>query len=202
MKKMVTLGAALALLALSCGDEEGVTPQEPDRLAPTSPANVLENVELAFNNRDVDLLKAMLSTNFIFYFDPDDVGQRAPGSQYEIPESWSYTEFCTAAESMLEKAYSLSFTIYVEKVGSPPAGANKYRAEGVKLRFLLMVDELNGYLADQGYFNFEFERYEAAGGKSFWRLVKWWDFTAYPYGDQATPAPASFGKALALYFKV
>ncbi len=103
---------------------------------------------------------------------------------------------------MLEKAYSLSFTIYAEKVGSPPAGANKYRAEGVKLKFLLMVDELNGYHVDQGYFNFEFERYEAAGGKSFWRLVKWWDFTAYPYGDRATPVPASFGKALALYFKI
>ena len=200
MNKMVTLAAAVALLALSCGDEEGVTPREPDRLAPTSPANVLENVELAFNNRDVDLLKAMLSTTFVFYFDPDDVGQNPPGSEYEIPESISYTEFCTAAENMLKKAYSLSFTIYAEKVGSPPAGANKYRAEGVELYFLLMVDELNGFLVDQGYFNFEFERYEAAGGKSFWRLVKWWDFTAYPYGDRAAPAPASFGRALALYF--
>jgi hypothetical protein len=179
MKKMITLAAAAALLALSCGEEEGVTPQEPDRYKPTSPA----------------------SKNFVFYFDPDDVGQSPPGSQYEIPESWSYTEFCTAADNMLQKAYSLSFTIDAEKVGSPPAGANKYRAEGVKLKFLVMVDELNGYLVDQGYFNFEFERYEAASGKSFWRLVKWWDFTAYPYGDRAAPAPASFGRALALYFK-
>jgi len=91
MKKMVILAAAVALLALSCGEEEGVAPQEPDRFAPTSPANVLKNVGLAFTNRDVDLLKAMLSTNFVFYFDPDDVGQRVPGSQYVIPESWNRT---------------------------------------------------------------------------------------------------------------
>ncbi len=193
MNRMISLAVALALLALSCGEEEGLTPLEPDRLEPASPVNVLKIVELAFNNRDIGLFKATLSPNFVFYFDPRDVGGT-------IPESISHTEFCGVVNNMLEQAYSLSFTIYVETVGSPSGSATKYRAEDVKLNFVLMVDEHNGFAVNQGYFNFEFERYEGAGGKEFWYLTGWWDRTSTYFDERPGVAPASFGRVLALYF--
>jgi hypothetical protein len=201
MKKMVTLGAAVALLALSCGEEEGVTPPGPERPEPTSPANVLENVELAFNNRDVDLLKAMLSAEFVFYFDPDDVGQNPPGKPYKIPESWSYTAFWQAVNNMFTKAYSISLTIPTGGVGTPGENETKYRADNVSINLLVMVDELNGYIADQGYCNFAFESYTSEAGKNCWRLTGWWDRTSgMPADGHLGLAPTSLGRILAVFY--
>jgi hypothetical protein len=199
MKKMVTLGAAVALLALSCGDEEGVTPLEPDRIEPTSPANVLKNVEISFNRRDVDLLKAMLSTTFIFHFDPDDVGQNPPGGQYRIPGGWSYTEFWKAVENMFTEAYSISLTIPTDQVGTPEENETTYRADNVSINLIVMVDELTGYQANQGYCNYEFEKYNGEEGKKCWRLTKWWDRTAIPADERLGLAPSSFGRILAIF---
>jgi len=200
MKKMVTLATAVALLALSCGDEEGVTPQEPDRYKPTSPVNVLENVELAFNNRDIDLLKAMLSTTFIFYFDPDDVGQHPPGSQYRIPGGWSYTEFWRVADNMFTKAYSISLSIPTDQIGTPGENETTYRADNVSINLIVMVDELTGYQANQGYCNYEFEKYTGEEGKKCWRLTKWWDRTAVFADGSLGVKPTSFGRILAMYY--
>jgi len=199
MKKIITLAAAVALLALSCGEEEGVTPREPDRLAPTSPANVLENVELAFNNRDVELLKAMLSTTFVFYFDPDDVGQNPPGKPYKIPESWSYAEFYNAVNNLYTEAYSIKLTIPTGNVGTPGENETTYRADKISISLLVMVDELNGYMADQGYCNFAFESYTSEAGKKCWRVTKWWDRTAVPADARLGVSPASLGKVFALF---
>jgi hypothetical protein len=187
---MLSLAAALALLGLACFNEEEPPPPKPE---PTSPAVVLTDVAISFNQRNAELLELVLSTDFVFYFDPRDVGPT-------IPESISHTEFCGAVNNMLEHAYSLSFTIYVDTVGSPSGSATKYRAEYVKLNFVLMVDERNGFAINQGYFNFEFERYEAASGKKYWRLTGWWDRTSTYFDERPGVAPASFGRALALYF--
>jgi hypothetical protein len=201
MKKMITLAAAAALLALSCGDEEGVTPQEPDRLAPASPAAVLENVEISFNQRNVDLLKAMLSTNFVFYFDPDDVGKNPPGKpNYEMPESWNRTEFLRAASNMFKKAYRISLSIETKNVGEPPPEATIYNAEKVTVELIVTVDELHGYITDQGYCNFAFERYESAPGKKHWRIKRWWDYTCAPKDEYSISIPTSFGRVLAIYY--
>jgi len=200
MKRIITLGAAVALLAFACGEEEGVTPPPgPDRLEPTSPANVLKNVELAFNNRDVDLLKAMLSTTFVFYFDPDDVGQNPPGSEYIIPESWNRTEFWTAVENMFTKAYSISLTIPTGNVGTPGENETTYRADIISISLLVMVDELNGYIADTGYCNYEFESYTSEAGKKCWGLTGWWDRTAIPADGRLGLKPSSVGRILATF---
>ena len=54
MKKVAFVFAAVATALLACSLEESVTPLEPDRLEPTSPAHVLRNVEMAFNQRNID----------------------------------------------------------------------------------------------------------------------------------------------------
>jgi hypothetical protein len=196
VKKVILFFAAVVLLA-ACKEESGLGPG-PTHPQPTTPATCLTCVEVSFNQRDVNLLQAMLSERFVFYFDPDDVGHHPPGSQYIIPESWSYTEFRQAVQQMFFKAYSVSLTINTSAVGEPAPGQTTYRAENVTISILVMVDELNGYIADQGYCNFELERYEGEGVK-LWRLRGWWDNTAVSGDASPGVAPASFGKILALF---
>jgi hypothetical protein len=199
VKKVIVGLIVTAFLALACGEEEGVTKPGPERLEPTTPAQVLTNVAVSFNQRDIDLLKAMLSPNFIFYFDPRDVGLSPPGSQYVIPETWSREEFLQAVSNMFRKAYSINLSIPTSRVGTPGENETTYLAENVSISLLVMVDELNGYIADAGYCNFEFERYEAASGKKYWRLINWWDRTSEYFDESTGVAPISLGRILSLY---
>ena len=200
MKKVLIGLVVIAVLALACGEEEGVTPTAPERLEPTSPVNVLKNVEISFNRSDINLLKAMLSTNFVFYFDPRDVGSNPPGSHYVIPESWSYNEFWFAVNMVLVRAYSINLSIPTNRVGTPGENETKYKADEITIRLLVMVGELNGFIAKEGYCNFEFERYEGASGKKYWRLTGWWDRTSEFFDAYPGVAPSSLGRVLALYY--
>ena len=199
MKKVLIFTIATAMLLLACGEEEGVTPREIDRVEATSPAGVLGNVAISFNRRDVNLLKAMLSEDFVFYFDPRDVGQNPPGSTYIIPESWSYTEFWQVARNMFGQAYSISLSIPTGRVGTPAESETTYKAENISISLLVMLDELYGYGADNGYCNFEFERYDSASGKKYWRLTKWWDRTSEFLDGYPGVEPASLGRILWLF---
>ncbi len=200
MKKVIIASLTVAALTLACGGEEGVTPRQPDRLEPTSPANVLKNVAISFNQSDVNLLKAMLSESFVFYFDPRDVGSSPPGKpEYKIPESWSYTEFWSAAARMFHLAYAISLNIPTSRIGIPGERQTEYQVDNVNISLLVMVNELNGFIADGGYCNFAFEAYYNEKEGKRWRLTGWWDFTSV-YADE-TPGlePTSLGKILALY---
>jgi hypothetical protein len=142
-----------------------------------SPANVLKTVEIAYNQRNIQYYKDALSGDFVFYFDPDDVGQNPPGSGYVIPETWSYTSDWQATFNMFQKAFSISLTIPTKNVGTPEPEATKFSADNVNIKLLVMIDELNGYIANQGYCNFEFEKYQNELNEDRWRLTKWWDNT-------------------------
>jgi hypothetical protein len=199
MKTLIIASVVVVLLALACGEEEGITRPRIPVINPVYPADVLENVETSFIRRDIDLLKKCLSPDFVFYFDPNDVGQNPPGSIYVIPESWSYTEFWLVARNMFNKTYAINLSIPTGGVGTPGPGETRYKAENVSISLLVMVDERNGYIADNGYCNFAFEVYYNEQKEKRWRLSGWWDFTN-EYAD-ATPGliPTSLGRILAMY---
>jgi hypothetical protein len=200
MKKVIIALVGAAVLSLACGEEEGVTPPPgSDRVGATTPAYVLKNVVVSFNQRDINLLKAMLSENFVFYFDPRDVGRSPPGSQYVIPESWSRDEFWQAVKNMFKKAYSINLSITTSGVGTPAENETTYLADNVPISLLVMVDELSGYIADKGYCNFEFEKYTTAAGKKYWRLSGWWDHTSEFFDGYTGASPPSLGKVLAIF---
>jgi hypothetical protein len=197
MKKAVIGGIVVVLLPLACGEEEGITRPPPPPL--NLPADVIDAVELSFDQRNIDLLKKCLSPAFVFYFDPDDVGQNPPGSEYVIPESWSYTGFWATANNLFGRAYAINLSIPTGGIGTPAPGETTYKVENVSVSLLVMVNELNGYIADSGYCNFAFEVYYNEQKEKRWRLSGWWDFTS-AYAD-ATPGliPTSLGKILAMY---
>lgn len=174
---VVAAAAATALALTGClfSPPEQVPPEKAPEM--TSPVNVLKNVVVAYNQKNIDLYKKALSPDFVFYFDPRDVGGNPPGSQYVIPESWSYTEDWQTTNNMFQKAYSINLSITTARVGEPEAGENSYQADNVPISLLVMVDELNGFIADKGYCNYEFESYPV-GSEKYWRLKKWWDRTS------------------------
>jgi hypothetical protein len=200
MKRLIMLCGGVALVAaLACEDRVHAPTPTPEPTGAESPAEALEAVELSFNERAVKVLASALSENFVFHFDPRDVGQRPPGSQYIIPESWSYTEFWRALNNMFDKAYSINLSIPTSRIGSPGENETTYKAENVRISLLVMIDDLNGFIADGGYCNFAFERYEATSGKKYWRLTKWWDRTSECFDKYPGLEPASLGKVLALF---
>ncbi len=197
MNKIIYMALALAFLPLACGEEEGITRPPPPPL--NAPADVIETVELSFNQRNIDVLKKALEPAFVFYFDPDDVGKNPPGSQYVIPESCSYTEFWVIANNMFHRAYSIWLRIPTGQIGTPEPGKDEYEAEGVTLSLLVWVDESNGYIAETGYCNFAFETFYDEGNEKRWRLAGWWDFTSVSFDRAPAMTPTSLGMILATF---
>ena len=197
MKKILYILAAL--LALSCFEEGGTTPGPEGPPEATSPANVLKCVEMTFNLREKKIVVDEQSDNFVFYFDPDDVGQNPPGGGYVIPESWSCADFRGAVSNMYRKAFSISLTIPTGRVGTPDPNQPTYKAENISIQLLVMIDELNGYIAN-GYCNFEFMRYDGKEGEKLWRLTTWWDNTGVSYDANPGVSPTSVGRVFALFY--
>ena len=200
MKKLLPILVLATLWAAIACEEMSEPPGPPTPRWPdlTSPANVLRTVEASFNQRDIDLLIQSISPNFVFYFDPRDVGQTPPNN-YLIADSWRYEWFWNAAHNMFNKAYTIDLSINTNGVGEPEPEENTYRADNIDLALLVMVDELNGFIADKGYCNFEFESYPTKERKKNWRLTNLWDRTAAVNGKSNGFKPSSLGRILAMY---
>ena len=201
IRKLIPAIVATLLVAATACEEMYEPPGPPPPRWPdlTSPANVLRTVEASFNYGDIDLLRKSISPNFVFYFDPRDVGRTPPANNNLIPESWPNEWFWTAAHNMFNKAYSINLSINTPGVGEPEPEENTYRADNIDLALLVMVDELNGYVADDGYCNFEFESYPTKEGKKYWRITNWWDRTSEGYDKNNGIKPSSVGRILAMY---
>jgi hypothetical protein len=165
---------------------------------PPSPAAIVESIEVSFNTRDIDDLKGCLASDFIFYFDPEDVGGGADG--YIIPESWRREEFLSAAETMFDVTYGVDISIDASEVDDPIINDKKYTAAGVPVRFLIMVDAVSGFFA-QGTFTFEFGgEYNAKHGNE-WFVIAWRDFTAPDSKRYRNVKNMSFGEILVRFRK-
>jgi hypothetical protein len=199
MKKVIIASVAVAVLTLACGEEEGVTGED-DRILPTNPVNVLKCVEISFNRRGMGIIDGVVDGSFFFFFDPEDVGRTPPGSEYIIPGGWTSTGFRRAVKNMFDQAYSIDLAIKTSQVGTPSEEARHYRADNVTISLLVMVDELNGYIADQGYCNFEFVKCRGKTEPKLWRLTYWHDRTASGDDSKTNLKPASFGMILAMYY--
>jgi hypothetical protein len=78
---------------------------------------------------------------------------------------------------MFNRAYSINLSIPTRRVGEPAPEETTYEAVNITISLLVMIDELTGFIADSGYCNFEFEKYQNEQSEDRWRLTKWWDRT-------------------------
>ncbi len=163
-----------------------------------TPAYVLELLEESFNRQGISVLDGVLSTDFVFYFDPKDVGKDVGG--FIIPLSWNRDDHMTACGNMFEQAYSINFNINTTLVEDPEEGATTFEANDVPIRIVVMVDATNGFLAD-GFCDFELTNDDSAGYDD-WKVSKWYDDTSprVSTGLSSTGVPSSLGSILARYY--
>jgi hypothetical protein len=190
MRAIFIIGFLLTLVLAFIGcNEEGTTPTPGN-----TPAYVLRSLIYAFNNRDAEMLDLALSDDFTFHFDPRDVGNDMGG--YMIPDSWGRDSHLAACGNMFEQAYSIDFDVVYETIGNPDDGADEFDASKVKIRLLIMVDPLNGFLAE-GFCDFKLVN-ENLGGTDNWVVTDWWDYTAH-HGTLGLTRESSLGSILAMY---
>ncbi len=192
--RIIIIVSALALVALVSCDEETAS-YYPDL---SSPYGTMVELEYCFNhNQEADIINrmdAVLSPDFVFYFDPDDVGTFV--GDYEIPVSWTKTEMMSAIRNMFNQAHSIALHIPIlyggeDAFGKPDEGDTTFIRTNVTVDLLVMIDESNGYQA-QGFCDFEFTK----DGSGNWPITTWWDKTG---GALLSPMPTPLGIILAMF---
>ncbi|HUU57033.1 MAG TPA: hypothetical protein VMW93_06815 [bacterium] len=187
---LAAFAAGLAAFGLSCGDEDVVC-ENPPLYPMTEPKYVLANVALAFNNPDPTFLGQVLDADFVFYFNPGDVGAELT-TGYVIPASWGRREFIRAAEKLITSAKSVSFKCPWDTIGTPGAGVSEYEARTV-LVFVVRVDDTRYYRA-KGSYGYVFLKTPGVN----WQLTAWRDYASYHYVNGGEP---NLGRILALYYE-
>jgi len=188
-------GAAGALLLfaitffLGCGEEEE-TPVGPGPYTMNEPKYVLANVEMAFNGYETGLLDKCLADTFLFYFDPNDVGQKANG--YVMPGSWARVDFLQAARNMFARAQRISLNNNWRAVGSPDPNETFYVAYAVPLKIVVVVDANKSYVLDDGTCDYEFEK----DADETWHVVNWRDRSR----ASGCIGPLTLGRILAKFY--
>lgn len=181
MKRLAYLIRGLLMAAALLGlagclfnpPETKPTAELPD-IENTTPANVLRNIERAYNQKDYQLYKKCLAPSYVFYFNPQDVGYVI--GEYTIPVSWNQVEDLDAARAMFNEAYSIMMDIPAENIKDPEQGETTFRTGQVEMQLTLLTAPGTGYMIGAGYCIFEFERYYE-NGNPLWRMTKWWDYT-------------------------
>jgi hypothetical protein len=196
---IVILAAAVLLAFAAC--EDGIIEPPPIDEPPPSlsnPAGTIELIELAFNHRNINELESCLTGDFTFHFDPEVIGN--PVGDYTIPESWASDDFLNAVINIFSNAYSIDMSIASANVGEPDPNDAYYTADGVQMRFLVMVDAENGYLA-QGFATFEFRGEYNEKNEKEWLVTAWKDFTTVVDSGDRYIDEASFGEILVWFRK-
>lgn len=192
--RTIIIVSALVLVALVSCDEETIS-YYPDL---SSPYGVLTELVYCFNHNQedgiIDRMDAVLSPDFTFYFDPDDVGDYV--GDYEIPVSWTKTEMMSAITNLFNQAYSIALQIPTlrqgeDAFGKPGEGDTTFTKTNVTVDLRVMIDESSGYQAT-GFCDFEFTK----DGSGNWPITIWWDRTG---GALLNPMPTPLGIILALF---
>jgi hypothetical protein len=179
---ITAFGLLIVILAFSCFSEPGPTP--PPNWYPdfASPFECLNNLIYCFDSYQtepniIDKYKQVLDSTYVFYFDPEDIGDIIGG--YTIPSFWTYDEDWRATNNMFNLAYSIDFKIPIlgqgeDTFGKPAEGDITFVKNDVTISMTLMVDDTTGYIA-QGVCDFKFVKNE----NGQWHLSEWRDHTAF-----------------------
>ncbi|MFN8548170.1 MAG: hypothetical protein U0527_09475 [Candidatus Eisenbacteria bacterium] len=203
--------SCFALLAMAACKKDGgvIEPQVDDGYLPaTSPANLLENLKKAYQERTLDKYAALFdSDTFAFEF-----SQLDRESDPSLPMHLSFTEDQQSTKTMMEDAALTRIVLRFateEKVAAAPAdnlpggpdGVWKVTANAVHLEVHTQND--NGeplvYLIDGDSADIFLREYPEApiNGAPSWKIVYWRD---RPIGDGArAPVRATWGGIKALY---
>ncbi|MCP4231789.1 MAG: hypothetical protein GY771_16795 [bacterium] len=184
MRRLIIVAAISVFLALSC--KNAVSPDPGLDYTADTPRKCIQTLEYALNAREILLYGAMLSTDFTFYFDDDDVGTLVDG--YTIPKSWGYEEECRAVANMLRPygdggALKVEAFAYTEDMGDPPDDSDFYFTSDVYFRLEVKINSMWGVSNYDDDHYFEFTK-TTDNGDSYWLMAEWRNYHELAdYGD-------------------
>ncbi|UCE26719.1 MAG: hypothetical protein JSW52_10290 [Candidatus Coatesbacteria bacterium] len=173
-----------------------------DTVAPrvNTPAQVLEFLEESFNRGGISILDGVLSADFVFYFDQNDVGDVI--DDFIIPVSWDREAHLEACGNMFGQAHSIDFEVVTDGLENPDEGTNTYEAYNVFIDLTVMVDATNGYRA-RGVCDFELTYNESVSNNDVgWEITNWYDKTLQPCTESlpSNIMEVSLGLILATFY--
>jgi hypothetical protein len=195
MRPINAVVACIALLSVLVGCDEGTIEPPPP---PYEIIRIIECIEDSFMARDIDDLKHRIHSDFAFYFDPEDVGEEV--GDYIIPESWVRDDFISAVGNMFDMAYSIDISIDTSVIDDPLTDDNAYNATYVPIDLLVLVDQVNGYMA-QGTCTFELRSEYNQNSEKRWYVTAWRDYTSPEVSGGRGITPFSFGEILVRFHK-
>ena len=183
---LVLLSAGIVAL-VGCSNSSG--PSEPGYLEPTSPENVLLNVERAYGERDLEEYLDCMSEDFRFHFTEEDQ-QGWP----ELPPWFYKPDEQQVHENMFGDEWeveSISLALVVASVETIPA-AVAHDAAGDVVRIRVLTDLRVNLLGDITYLatnpqNFYFREVSDANGRdgrTLWEMFEWEDTEGWDAGTR------------------
>jgi hypothetical protein len=138
-----------------------------------TPGKTLESLAWVWtNNREIDNYSAMLTSDYRFYFDPNEVGGITPPG-YQIPQSWTREEDLEATGNMFAQAYDIRLEVLnAGDYDDPNIPGDFYTANNVQIQFYLWSDGPDSAVLATGPCDFEFEK---VGDN--WLISYWYDRT-------------------------
>jgi hypothetical protein len=178
----VTLTLSIAGCSSSGPDIDDPEDTSPYRL-PTSPENVIYNLNLAYVDMDADGYLACLADSFVFHLNPDDVGN----PENPLPEHWGKASEDTIHHNMFaddSDVVSVRLTLTttdVDSVPGPDPGGDDDRwlyHEQVDLRVTVVMtpENITYHATAPVEFLFQIDPSEVGPhGEQLWEIIHWWD---------------------------
>ena len=143
----------------------------------TTPGKALESLAWVWTeNREIDNYSVLLTSDYRFYWDPNDVGDVIPQTGYQIPQSWDRATDIQATGNMFAQAYDLSLEVLnAGDYDDPDIPGDSYTANNVQLQFYLWSDGPDSAVLASGPCDFEFEKVDGN-----WLISAWYDRTGGP----------------------
>jgi hypothetical protein len=137
-----------------------------------TPGKTLESLAWVWtNDREIGNYSALLTDDYRFYWDPNDVGDVIPQSGYQIPQSWDRATDVQSTGNMFAQAYDIRLEVLnADDYDDPNIPGDFYHADNVLIQFYLWPANGDFCYMATGPCDFEFRK---VGDE--WLISSWYD---------------------------
>ena len=206
MKRIVVmLIAVVALFALSCGDDSvtptGGTGSPYVKKDLSNKSDVLNNIEFAYNKRNMDAYNELLDDNFEFFYTEDGVGGGTP-VQWGRPDEVTTTSGLLAAADKMDLAidWKDDHGIATAQWTAQISGTETWYYTTVFYHYTIKIGDTT-YIPNAGSKAQFTVRNAGTDEKPKWKLIEFRDLGGPSFAAMRVSAtePTSWGKVKALY---
>lgn len=200
MRRGAWIGVVVALLLISCGDDDPYRPElQPPPLQATSPGEVTDLLITALEEESIERYDSLLTRDYTFIFSPLDALSDT------IPDSWDLTDELRALTGLFADSMIEGITVeWTPDEPLPPDFSsadlkvilrNVFIEVAVRLPSELLLLQVNGDM----WLHLRKEPWTAAEGDSVWKVVWWEDKTQIFAMSPTLTQQVTWGRVKARY---